>query len=64
MLETVQSYGEQGQQAVLDWITSPAAYAQFGLLLVAYLAALIVSARLQPKLAELLKSDSESSGAR
>ena len=63
MLETVQSYGEQGQQVVLDWITSPAAYAQFGLLLVAYLAALIVSARLQPKLAELLKSDSESSGA-
>ena len=63
MLETVQSYGEQGQQVVLDWITSPAAYAQFGLLLVAYLAALIVSARLQPKLAELLKSGGESGGA-
>ena len=62
MIETVQSYVEQGQDVVLNWITSPAAYAQFGLLVVAYLAALIVSAKLQPRLADILKPGEESAG--
>ena len=32
MMETLQNYAEQGQAIALEWITSPAAYAQFGLL--------------------------------
>lgn len=62
MIETVQSYIEQGQQIVLNWITSPGAYAQFGLLVVAYLVALIVSSKLQPKLSGLLEPGAESTG--
>ena len=54
MTETLEKYLEIGRQTALDWITSPAAYAQFGLLIAAYLLAVIVSASLRPKLARLL----------
>lgn len=54
MIETLEKYLEIGRQTALDWITSPAAYAQFGLLIVAYILAVIVNAWLRPKLARVL----------
>ena len=54
MLEQLQDYANKGQQIALDWITSPAAYAQFGLLVAAYLLAVIVNAWLRPRLQRLL----------
>ncbi len=53
-LETFQGYAEQGRDIALEWVTSPAAYAQFGLLLAAYLLAVLVNARLQPRLLRLM----------
>ena len=54
MLETLQTYAEQGRDIALDWVTSPAAYAQFGLLIAAYLMALLVNAWVGPRLTRLL----------
>ncbi|MGR3514551.1 MAG: mechanosensitive ion channel family protein [Paracoccaceae bacterium] len=54
MLETLQNYAEQGRDIALQWVTSPAAYAQFGLLIAAYLLAVVSSAWLRPRLAKLL----------
>ena len=54
MIETVENYLEQGQAIALDWITSPAAYAQFGLLVAAWLVAVVVAAWARPRLAKLL----------
>jgi len=45
---------DQAWQFALDWIASPAAWSQFALLAVAYLAARLLAARLQPALARLL----------
>ena len=53
-LELVEGYWQQGQQIALEWITSPAAYAQFGLLIGAYLVARIAAGILRPKLSRLL----------
>lgn len=50
MLETVQGYANDGWAFALDWVTRPAAWSQFALLLVAYIAARIISARLVPLL--------------
>ena len=61
MTETLEKYLEIGRQTALDWITSPAAYAQFGLLIAAYLLAVIVSASLRPKLARLLTPEDKDS---
>ena len=55
MMDTVQKYAEQGQTLVLEWITSPAAYAQFGLLVAAWLLAVVVSAWLRPRLERLIR---------
>ncbi len=54
MMETVQKYAEQGQSILLEWITSPAAYAQFGLLVGAWLLAVVVSKWLRPRLQRLI----------
>ncbi|MEO1537621.1 MAG: mechanosensitive ion channel domain-containing protein [Pseudomonadota bacterium] len=54
MLETLQTYAEQGRDIAMQWITSPAAYAQFGLLVVAYFLAVLVNAWLGPRLGRLL----------
>ncbi|MEM9971045.1 MAG: mechanosensitive ion channel domain-containing protein [Pseudomonadota bacterium] len=54
MLATVQEYANQAQATLLDWITSPAAYAQFGLLVGAWLLAIVVTAWLRPKLQRLI----------
>lgn len=54
MLETVQSYIEKGQTIALEWVTSPAAYAQFGLLFAAYVLAAFATTWSRPRLTRLL----------
>ena len=54
MMDTVQRYAEQGQDILLQWITSPAAYAQFGLLVAAWVLAVLASAWLRPRLTRLI----------
>ena len=54
MIATLQGYLDTGRQIALEWITSPAAYAQFGLLVAAYLLAVVANAWLRPKLSGLL----------
>ena len=54
MLETIKGYAQQGQTIALEWITSPAAYAQFGLLIGAFLLALIINRFMQPRLQRLI----------
>ena len=47
-------YAEQGTNIALGWLTSPAAWSQFGLLVVAYFAALMVRRTLSPTLTQIL----------
>lgn len=53
MLETVQRYAEDGRQIAIEWLMTPAAYAQFGILVGAYLLAVVANSYLRPKLARL-----------
>ncbi|MGI9390690.1 MAG: mechanosensitive ion channel family protein [Boseongicola sp.] len=55
MIETVRGYLEEGQDVLLEWITSPAAFAQFGLLVAAYLLAIAVSKWARPRIDTLLR---------
>ena len=48
--EALESYAKQGQTILLDWITTLAAYAQIGLLVAAYLRALVLSAWMGPRI--------------
>ena len=54
MLETLQSYLDQGQAIALEWITSPAAYAQFAILVGAYFIAVVISRVATPRLRRLI----------
>lgn len=54
MMEMIEGYVEQGRSVLLEWITSPAAYAQFGFLVGAYVLAVLVSAFLRPRLSRLI----------
>lgn len=54
LLETAQTYLAEGTEIALRWLVSPAAYAQFGLLVAAYVLALIATGRLRPRLRSLL----------
>ena len=54
MIETLQPYLEQGQEIALGWITSPAAYAQFGILIGSYLLAVVISRFATPRLRRLI----------
>ena len=47
-------YVNQGWELVQGWLVSPAAWSQFGLLLVAFVAALLVSRRLSPILTQAI----------
>lgn len=60
MIETIERYAEQGQSILLDWITTPAAYAQFGLLIAAYLLAIVLSAWIRPRAERLIRPDDDS----
>ena len=61
IVQTIAGYAIQAWELALTWLLSPAAWTQFGLLLVAYLAALLISRRVQPALARVLDpGDSDS----
>ena len=51
---------DQGIALAQDWLLSPAAWSQFGLLIVAYLLARVVNAKLTPRLERFLQPDAES----
>ena len=54
IVQTAAGYLIQGWELVASWLLSPAAWSQFGLLVVAYLAAVLVTRRLSPFLENLL----------
>jgi potassium-dependent mechanosensitive channel len=54
IVQTIAGYGLQGYELALTWLLSPAAWSQFGLLLAAYLVAVLVTRRLRPALSSLL----------
>ena len=60
MIETIERYAEQGQSILMDWITTPAAYAQFGLLVAAYLLAIVLSAWIRPRADRLIRPEGAS----
>ncbi len=51
---------EQGKELALTWLVSPAAWSQFGLLVLAYLAALVITRRLRPVAMRLLTPSADS----
>jgi len=53
IVQTVAGYVQQGWNVASEWLLSPAAWSQFGLLVVAFLAAWLVSKRLRPLLTQL-----------
>jgi small-conductance mechanosensitive channel len=59
LAETLNVYVEQGRDIALNWVTSPAAYAQFALLIAAYLLAVVANAWLRPRLQRLLMPATE-----
>jgi small-conductance mechanosensitive channel len=60
MRETILSYIDQGKDIALNWLLSPAAWSQFGLLIAAYLLAQIAARILDPKLTKLLTPATDS----
>ena len=58
IIKTALTYAEQGWVLAQSWLLSPAAWSQFGLLILAYVLAVIVTKRLRPKISQLLTPDS------
>ena len=54
IVQTAAGYAIQGWEIAASWLLSPAAWSQFGLLVVAYFTAVLVSRRLSPVLDKLL----------
>ena len=54
IVQTIAGYALQGWELALSWLLSPAAWSQFALLIVAYLAAVLITRRMQPALARML----------
>lgn len=54
IVQQIVGYALQGYEVALGWLLSPAAWSQFALLVVAFLAALFITRRLRPPLARLL----------
>ncbi|WP_299683877.1 mechanosensitive ion channel domain-containing protein [uncultured Tateyamaria sp.] len=54
IVQTIAGYALQGWELALSWLLSPAAWSQFGLLLAAYVLAVLVNRRLQPFLSRIL----------
>ena len=59
MLGPLQGYYETGRDLAINWATSPAAWSQFGLLIVSFLLAIVVSKRLSKILTTLLTPAAE-----
>jgi potassium-dependent mechanosensitive channel len=62
MLDRIMGWVDQASAIAIGWLTSPAAWTQFGLLALAYLAARLISARLQPKLTAWITPKDERGG--
>ncbi|MEM7440938.1 MAG: mechanosensitive ion channel domain-containing protein [Pseudomonadota bacterium] len=60
LLETAMGYLQQGQAIAVNWLTSPAAWSQFCLLLVAYGLAWFLNRKIQPILQTLLDPPAKS----
>jgi small-conductance mechanosensitive channel len=54
IVQTAVHYALQGWDVAKSWLLSPAAWSQLGLLIVAYVLAVVVTRRVQPTLARLL----------
>ncbi len=54
IVQTAVGYAVQGWELAESWLLSPAAWSQFGLLVVAYILAVLVTRRLRPALSGLL----------
>lgn len=54
MIQTALEYWILGRDLALGWLSSPAAWSQFGLLIIAYFAAKFAAKRLDPMLLQLL----------
>ncbi len=54
IVQTAAGYALQGWDLAKGWLLSPAAWSQFALLIVAYLAAVLITRRLRPWLARLI----------
>lgn len=59
MVQTALEYWIIGRDLALGWLTSPAAWSQFGLLIVAYFAAKFAAKRLEPLLLRVLTPPAE-----
>ena len=56
------SYLQQGYDLAIQWLTSAAAWSQFGLLVVAFLAAYYMHKKINPAIEALLNPDEENTG--
>lgn len=54
LIEKAQALGAQGWEIAQGWLTSPAAWSQFALLVMAWIAAVVVAKRLAPVLKRLI----------
>lgn len=59
-MDNILSYVQQARDVSIDWLTSPAAYAQFALLIGAYLVAVAINKRLGVVLNKLLTPEGDS----
>jgi len=59
IVQQVMGFARQGWEIAQGWILSPAAWSQFALLIVAFLAALVVSRKLSPVLQRLIAPPEE-----
>ncbi|MCK5923975.1 MAG: hypothetical protein KAG66_23775, partial [Methylococcales bacterium] len=59
IVSKVLGYVDHGWQLAVGWVTSPAAWSQFALLLVAFGLAVLVSRRLRPRLQTLISPPTE-----
>jgi len=54
IVQTAVGYALQAYELALGWLLSPAAWSQFALLIVAYIAAVVITRKLRPLLARLI----------
>ncbi|HPD94013.1 MAG: mechanosensitive ion channel [Rhodobacter sp.] len=61
-VQDLQGYFQQGLDVALEWLGSPAAWSQFGLLLASYVAARVIAARGVPVVTRLLTPPADRTG--
>jgi small-conductance mechanosensitive channel len=61
-IDWARGLADQGWQIAMEWLTSPAAWSQFALLLVAYVVARLLTRRFDPLLKRLLTPPADKSG--